>query len=237
MRGTQATYRITGSTSTVLVADLLATDDIVYVEDAKKLSEPNLAAGRLGVITINGERIMYRVRNTINNTVSGLRRGTAGTAAADHELGADVYDQGRGNILAQQYQDYIEKDVNYGDGSTTVFDAPSLTTFDFGDSSSIFVESVEVYVGGARQYPVGPNRFGDIIPCDHPYTVVDINPVTIEFYTDNDPETPILPPAPGVEIVILQRKGTGWYGPGVKETTGFALQETDTPQARFLTDR
>jgi hypothetical protein len=67
--------------------------------------------------------------------------------------------------------------------------------------------------------------------------VVDINPVTIEFYTDNDPLEPILPPPPGVEITILQRKGTGWYGAGVKETTGFALQETDTIQARFLTDR
>lgn len=237
MRGVQATYRITLNTTTTLTADLSASADVIYVDDASKLSAPNLTTGQLGVITINGERIMYRVRDVINNTVSDLRRGTAGTAADAHEAGADVYDIGRGNILAQQYQDYVEKDINYGDGSTTIFDAPSLTTFDFGDSSSIFVESVEVYVGGTRQYPVGPNRFGDIIPCQYPYTIVDINPVTIEFYTDSDPLEPVLPPPPGVEITILQRKGTGWYGTGVKETTGLALQETNTPQARFLTDR
>jgi hypothetical protein len=237
MRGVQATYRIALDGTTTLTQDLLSTDDVIHVADASKMTEPNLPAGRLGIITINGERIMYRERNTINNELRDLRRGTAGTAAADHETGTDVYDLGRGNILAQQYQDYIEKDANYGDGSTTIFEAPSLTTFDFGDSSSIFVESVEVYVGGTRQYPVGPNRFGDIIPCEYPYTIIDVNPVTVEFYTDSDPLTPILPPPPGVEITILQRKGTGWYGTGVKETTGFALQETDTPQARFLTDR
>ena len=237
MRGTQATYRITLDSTTKLTADLSAIADTIYVEDASHLTEPNLAAGRLGVITIQGERIMYRVRDLITNTVSDLRRGTAGTGASAHPAGVDVYDLGRGNVLEPQYQDYVEKDINYGDGSTTIFDAPNLTTFDFGDSSSIFVESVEVYVGGTRQYTAGPNRFGDVIPCQYPYTVVDINPVTIEFYTDNDPLEPILPPPPGVEITILQRKGTGWYGTGVKETTGFALQETDTPQARFLTDR
>jgi len=237
MRGTQATYRITLATTTVLTQDLAADDDVIYVENARLLTEPNLVEGRLGIITINGERIMYRVRDIANNTLSELRRGTAGTAAAPHQAGVDVYDLGRGNILAPQYQDFVEKDSTYGDGSTTVFDAPSLTTFDFGDSSSIFVESIEVYVGGTRQYTLGPNRFGDIIPCQYPYTVVDVNPVTIEFYTDSDPIEPVLPPPPGVEITILQRKGLGWYGPGVEETTGRALQETNTAQARFLTDR
>jgi len=237
MRGVQATYRITLESSTVLTADLSADADVIYVEDVRGLTQPNLVLGRLGIITINGERIMYRVRDLATNTLSDLRRGTAGTAASGHEAGSAVYDLGRGNILAPQYQDYIEKDIVYGDGSTTQFDAPNLTTFDFGDSSSIFVESVEVYVGGTRQYPVGPNRFGDVIPCQYPYTIVDINPVTVEFYTDNDPLEPVLPPPAGVEIAILQRKGTGWYGTGVKETTGQALQETDTPQARFLTGR
>jgi hypothetical protein len=38
----------------------------------------------------------------------------------------------------------------------------------------------------------------------------------------------------GVEVTILVRRGLGWYGSGVKETTGTALQETDTAAARFL---
>jgi hypothetical protein len=37
----------------------------------------------MGITNINGERIMYRNRDTENNTVSGLRRGTAGTGVAE----------------------------------------------------------------------------------------------------------------------------------------------------------
>ena len=47
----------------------------------------------------------------------------------------------------------------------------------------------------------------------------------------------MLAPPPGVEITILQRRGLGWYGTGVKVNDGLALQETDTPQARFIRDK
>jgi hypothetical protein len=231
MRGVQATYRINAATTTALTANLSATANIIYVENAAALDEPNLVTGKLGVITIDGERIMYRVRDIVTNTVSDLRRGTAGTAAASHKIGAIVYDIGRGNLLAEEYQDYVISDTSVGDGTTTEFTAPSLSIVDFGDSAAIFDASVEVYVGGTRQYPVGGTA------CEYPYSFVSNTPVTIEFYTDSDPVNPVLPPPDGVEITMVQRRGTGWYGTGVKETTGFALQETDTPQARFLTGR
>jgi hypothetical protein len=214
-----------------LAADLLDTDDIIYVVNANALSEPNLVTGRLGVITINGERIMYRVRDIANNTLSELYRGTAGTGAATHVMDTDVYDIGRGNLLAEQYQNYVITDTSVADGTQTEFTAPTLDITDFGDSALIVDESIEVYVGGTRQYPVGQTA------CEYPYTFISNTPVTIEFYTSTDPINPVLPPPAGVEVTMLQRKGIGWYGTGVKETSGLALQETDTPQARFLTGR
>ena len=70
MRGLQSTYRITESTTTELTTDLSATADVIYVADANALSEPNLPQGIFGLITIDGERIAYRNRDTVNNTVS-----------------------------------------------------------------------------------------------------------------------------------------------------------------------
>lgn len=235
MRGVQATYRITGESSTFLSQSLSSTSNIIYVNDAARLTAPNLEAGRLGIITINGERIMYRERNTALNTLSGLQRGTAGTGAADHAADSVVYDIGSGNLLPQEYQDYVVSDTSLGDGSTVVFYAPNITIDDFGDGSTIYAESIEVYVGGTRQYPVGPNRFGDVIPCQYPWFVTNTGPLAIEFYTDADPLTPIVPPPAGVEITILQRRGVTWYAPGVNQPSdGRALQETNTAAARFL---
>ena len=57
-------------------------DDIIYVQNAQRLTQPDPVAGVFGVVTIDGERIMYRERNLANNTISSLLRGTAGTAAA-----------------------------------------------------------------------------------------------------------------------------------------------------------
>jgi hypothetical protein len=217
MRGVQATYRITNATSTVLTQALSASADIAYVANAAALTAPNLPAGRLGVITIDGERIMYRVRDTALNTLSGLRRGTAGTAAADHAVGAEVYDITGGNLLAQQYQDYVVSQTFVADGSTTVF---RVTDFDVNvidpkDSSSGYINDlVEVYVAGVRQYPVGVNQFGDLIPSQYPFSVTSLSELVIDFYTDNDPVNPVVAPPAGVEITVLQRRGTSWYNTG-----------------------
>jgi hypothetical protein len=234
MRGVQATYRITTATTTMLAQNLSATADVVYVDNANALTEPDLPNGVFGVITIDGERIMYRYRDTVANTVSGLQRGTAGTAAAAHATGVDVYDLSRGNLLNETYQDYIVKDTGMGDGTTTVFYAPSIDIADFGDSSTIYVESIEVYVGGIRQY----NYSDTNATSQYRYIVSLFDPLAIEFITDNDPVSPLVAPAAGSEVTILQRRGLSWYEPGVNTASnGVALQETDTQAARFLCDR
>jgi hypothetical protein len=219
MRGVQATFRITDATATELAADLSATSDVVVVRDASKLTEPNLEIGQFGALTINGERITYRTRNLANNTVSGLRRGTAGTGAAEHRTGAAVYDIGAGNLLFEEYQDRVVKDTMFGDLSTTAFTAPSIVI----DPTQ--ADSVEVYVGGTRQYPVNPDSSIDAV-SEYPWTLTDTSPVTVDFDS--------LIPA-NLEITILVRQSQIWYQQGAGTASdGRPLQETDTLAARFL---
>ena len=230
MRGVQATYRMTAATTTQVAQAVSVTADVVYVENAAALSEPDLPAGVFGIISIDGERIMYRYRDLVTNSVSGLQRGTAGTATNNHAVGADVYDIGRGNLLNVRYQDYVVKDTGMGDGTTAVFYAPSIDIADFGDSSTVYVESIEVYVGGTRQY----NYSDTTANSEYRYIVSLFDPLAIEFIVDDTYPAP----AAGSEVTILQRRGKTWYEPADgNPSNGIALQETDTIAARFLCDR
>jgi hypothetical protein len=146
MRGSQTVYRITSGTTTVLTQALSASDDVVYVDNAGALQQPNVAINIWGVITIGGERIMYRERNTVNNTVSGLLRGTAGTSAYAHAVGSTVYNMGSGNMLPAQFQNYILENTFLGDGTTTSF-GTDITVVDqpkvyLGGSIAVTVDSV-----------------------------------------------------------------------------------------------
>ena len=234
MRGVQATYRITKQTTTQLAQALSAAADTIYVTNAAALDNPDPAAGNLGVITINGERITYRTRNLADNSLRGLLRGTAGTGIASHNAGSYVYDIGRGNIGPESMQDYVISDTTTGDGTTTVFYAPSISIDDFGDSSSIYVESIEVYVGGIRQY----NYSDTTATSQYRWICTDAggddSPLTIEFVTNNDPIDPLNPPAEGVEVTILTRRGTWWYGVTTPAELELSLQESETASARFL---
>ena len=259
MRGVQATYRITASTSTTLAAPVAPTDDVISVNNASALGDPNFAAdynnnfaynvgdvvmfigsfyrattattGHLptntsywevttgsaniwGVITINGERIMYRYRDTVANTVSGLLRGTAGTAIASHAVNTYVYDMGRGNLMPDTCQNYIVSNVTYplvsgvnlGDGVTTTFTATKIDTAQ--EDSTIRDETVEIYIGGER--------------IQTGYTITADNPVTVVFTT---------PPPVGAEVTILVNRAHSWYNTA---TPTLPLSETDTICARFL---
>jgi hypothetical protein len=55
---------------------------------------------------------------------------------------------GIGNRQPQEDQNYIVSDISTGDGSTTIFTAPTIE-FDLADSS-FEINSIEVYVGGKR---------------------------------------------------------------------------------------
>jgi len=213
MRGQQTSYRITKAETTALTQALSATADTIYVESAATLSTPNLVNGIFGVITVGGERITYRNIDYTNNTVSGLRRGTAGTAADEHAAGTPVYDTNIGEILPAQYQDRVVATNILADGTTTTFVTEDL---DLSSLTGTEIDrAVMVYVGGLYQ--------------DSGYTVSNANPVTVTFTT---------PPTAGYQVSIRARQGLSWYQPGpFTPSDGVALQETDTLAARFIRDQ
>jgi hypothetical protein len=172
------------------------------------------AANIWGMLTVNGERIMYRYRDTTANTVSGLLRGTAGTAITNHSENSLVYDIGRANLMPASCQNYVVSNITYplvpgvnqGDGTTVSFTAADIDISQ--EDSTIADQTVEVYVGG------------ELVQTG--YTITNPNPVTVLFDTA---------PPDGVEVTILVRRGHTWYN---LATPNLPLSLTDTPCARFL---
>ena len=210
MRGTQTSYRILGSETTRLAQPCSATDDVIYVVDASRLGIPDLTYGIFGIVMINGERITYRTIDIANNTISGLRRGTAGTAADSHAVDAPVIDMSVGNILPAEYQDYIQSQNFLANGTETVFVCEDISVQQL-DSSEI-TEAVQVYVGGILQ--------------TSGYSITGSNPVTITFATA---------PTNGYQVSVRIRRGLSWYEPGpFTPSNGIALQDQNTLAARFI---
>jgi hypothetical protein len=204
MRGVQATYRITPSTTTTTTAMLAITDDIIYVDNINALIEPNVDSNVWGVLTINAERIMYRYRDVEAGTVSGLLRGTAGTAVTEHAKGAIVYNMGRGNLLPEEYQNYIVSSSTLADGETTVFTASDIDLTVSG--------SLEVYVAG--------------IHVTTGYTITATNPCEITFTE--------APPAGVEVTMLVRKGVTWYAPGAGTASNGNPLQITETGAARFL---
>ena len=210
MRGSQWSYRISPAWTTSLAAPLSSTGDSIFVVDASRLSQPNLAEGIFGQITINGERITYRERDLIANTVSGLRRGVAGTGAADHALDSAVYDIGLGNLLPIQYQDTVIFSNSLADGTAVAFTAENIDLT--GEDSTIIADAVQVYVGGSLQ--------------TSGYAIAGDSPVLVIFDQ---------PPTEGYQVSIRVRRGLSWYQPGPSTASdGVPLQITNTRAAVFI---
>ena len=193
---------------------------------------------------------MYRDRDTVANTVSSLLRGTAGTGADAHEVGSNVYDMGRGNLLATQFQDYIVSNTILANGATTVFIADNISlafanavvwnysnTYDQGTivvnsnfyyraiilvPTSIAITNTEYWLplSDAVEVIVG----GTLQTTG--YTITAENPVQVTFN---------FPPAAGLDVTIFIRRGVTWYQQGVSTASnGVPLQETETVPALFL---
>jgi len=118
MRDANAIYNINKSHVTTVTTALTAIADEISVLDATKLSKPDLNNNIFGIIMIDGERITYRTLDVTNNKVSGLRRGTAGTAASSHDVGAIVYDYSVTTYLNFDYAKTVYNQPTIDDGST-----------------------------------------------------------------------------------------------------------------------
>jgi hypothetical protein len=212
MRGAQAVYRITNNNTTQLAQSLSADSDIIHVKDASRLGSTDIEKNLWGVVTVGAERIMYRYRDLASNTVSGLLRGTAGTAAANHATNSFVIDMSIGSMLPEPYEDYLVFNNFYSDGKTDVFEADNIN-LTLVDSATVADETLRVFVGGRQ-----------LLPSD--YIILQENPATVQLY--------IIPPV-GVEITLAVLRGTSWYQPGIDTPSdGVPLQLTQTPQAKFL---
>jgi hypothetical protein len=133
--------------------------------------------------------------------------------------------------LFQEYQDYVVQDTSIADGSTLIFEAPSISIDNSGDSSTVSAQSVEVYVGGVRQYAYDQTQ----AESQYRWVISTYSPVSVEFIEDFAAQPPLTAPEAGVEVTILVRRGKSWYQPGIDTASnGRPLQETDTLAARFL---
>ena len=192
MRGQQTTYRITKSTTTVLTENITSTSDSIAILDASRLSAPDLENNIFGLCMIDGEQIAYRSIDLITNTISGLRRGVAGTAAASHASGAEVTDMGAGNILFEYYQDRVNTQSWLDPVNTVEFVNPLLTIND----------SALAYLGGIVSVLIDGE-----LQATSSYTLVGINPVVIVL--------DVIPPVgTRIDVNVLQISG-------VSQTTTF----------------
>ncbi|MBM37733.1 MAG: hypothetical protein CMO97_01555 [Woeseia sp.] len=104
MQDNKAVYRMNTNNTTELTQAVSITDDTIHVKHIERLTKPDLVNGVFGVAFINGERITYRNRNDNGGTISGLRRGTAGTGVSTHAVGDSVFNFTKGeNLDSDQY--------------------------------------------------------------------------------------------------------------------------------------
>jgi len=221
MRQLQQMYRIIEETNTELTNPCTALDDIIYVADASKLPQPDPANGIFGLVTINGERIAYRERDTTLNTISGVRRGTAGTGAATHTRLDKVISIGTGNKLPVAYQNKFDKQKFTGDGTTIDFVTTDISIV--GSDSTEVDGAVIVFVGGTQLKPTE-------------FQVTTANPVGVRLdATQDDSSVLSQPPGVGVEVVVGVDKGQTMYkNGGSTPSNGVPLQYTNTQAARFI---
>lgn len=85
-------YRVDQGAMTTLAEDLTITANTIVVANSSVLATPNPVGGVPGVVFIGGERITYFAKNDTTNTLSQIRRSTAGTGAAAYPAGTVVTD-------------------------------------------------------------------------------------------------------------------------------------------------
>jgi hypothetical protein len=208
----QKIFRINQNNTTTLARALGANDDTIYLTDATKVSPTDIPENILGVVMVGEERITYRTRNLSDNTISGLRRGVAGTAIQSHTAGESVTDSGFGEQLPLRFQQQTTESKFTGDGTTKVFLTSNISLDTSLDSTEI-EEVVRVNVGGA-----------DLAQSS--YTVTQLNPVEVSL---------IDAPDDGVEIIVSIVKANVMYAQGSgTASNGIALQEQTTSAARFI---
>ena len=97
-------YSIWLQDSTQLTADLGIFDTQISVADASVCPAPGIDSNKPGIVFVNGERIAYWERDTVNNKLSRIIRSTGGTGAPTvHKAGTDVVSAGKNQEIPSIY--------------------------------------------------------------------------------------------------------------------------------------
>ena len=97
---TTSYLRIAAANTTTLAANLTLTATTISVVDASKLATPSPTLSIPGVVFIGSERITYFGINLLTNTLSQIRRGTAGTGTiATHYVGESIVDGSLNQVM------------------------------------------------------------------------------------------------------------------------------------------
>jgi hypothetical protein len=95
-------YRVTDRKTCTLAQDLYITDHWIYVDNVDRLADPDPRSNNPGICFVNGERIVFGVKDRINNRLGNIRRGTAGTGGAyKHPSGSRVADANLDQIIPE----------------------------------------------------------------------------------------------------------------------------------------
>ena len=133
MFGATEFIRVSTANATILTANAIIGNDFLEVANASVLPKP--LAGQPGVLWIESERIEYKSRNTTNNTISELTRGTRGTTAKSwnitDESGAGITRNVYDGSEDQTFNDLVtepEKSIWLDDGAISLADYDSANT-------------------------------------------------------------------------------------------------------------
>jgi hypothetical protein len=97
-------YRIGLEESTILTQDLNITDTEIYVANASVLPIPSITGNKPGRVFINGECIEYWERDTTNNKLTRLFRGSYGTGArSSYSAGTYIVSAGFAQTVPIEY--------------------------------------------------------------------------------------------------------------------------------------
>lgn len=117
--------RIADAYSTTLANTLVYGDTTISVTDSSKLFNPIVELNLPGVIFIGTERITYWTNDVETNTLSGIRRGTSGTAAKSvYAAGTSVVDASSAQTIPNTSYGNLIANINvwYNSGITTATD-------------------------------------------------------------------------------------------------------------------
>jgi hypothetical protein len=211
------------------------------------LFQPSANRNLPGILEINNERIEYL--NRTGNVLSGLRRGTQGSAIAEiHASDSFVVDVSIAESVpyneAQIRNDFVS------DGSSLLIGPldyiPTKSDRDFyrvvnaqGEYLSIpsnygCCDEIEVFVAGKRLRKQSISIYNEVLGATSPDADVLLEAeFSVDGISSNVRLTTAVPV--GVRITIIKRTGNIWYEKGVSSASkGITFLDNDTPYVRFI---